>query len=182
MDSLLSIGVWDQSLDHALDRLLDGAPPLLEFLSPMPEIYKNYPLDTLVRVAWIKVDLDTNWKFSTDNFAQYYHAFNRFYGLFLFVTFCTKFAAMLNVRDEIRPFVEELMRHIDEELRWPELITMEELNLPSVSQMLRTMAHNARKAVEAASIWTWDDGQPAPSNDDTVIAVDVEDDDDAEQD
>ena len=31
------------------------------------------------------------------------------------------------------------MRHIDEELRWPELVTMEEMNVESVSQMLRLM-------------------------------------------
>ena len=34
---------------------------------------------------------------STANFTGYYHAFNRLYGLFLFITFCTKFAAMLGI-------------------------------------------------------------------------------------
>jgi phenylpropionate dioxygenase-like ring-hydroxylating dioxygenase large terminal subunit len=50
----------------------DG-PSLMEFLHPMPEVYKNYQLDKLVRVAWMKIDLETNWKFATDNFSESYH-------------------------------------------------------------------------------------------------------------
>ena len=50
-----------------------SGPSLLEFLHPMPEVYKNYPLETLVRVAWLKIDLNTNWKFATDNFSESYH-------------------------------------------------------------------------------------------------------------
>ncbi len=50
----------------------DG-PSLMEFLHPMPEIYKNYPMDTAVRVFWMKINLNTNWKFATDNFSESYH-------------------------------------------------------------------------------------------------------------
>src|SRR5207244_11858891 len=71
--------------------------------------------------------------FSTAHFAEYYNSFNRFYGLFLFITFCTPFAARLGCAKDIKPGVEKLMRVIDEELRWPELVTMEEMDLPSVS-------------------------------------------------
>jgi hypothetical protein len=51
----------------------DDAPSLAEFLDPIPEIYKNYPMETAVRVLWWKVDLNTNWKFATDNFSESYH-------------------------------------------------------------------------------------------------------------
>jgi phenylpropionate dioxygenase-like ring-hydroxylating dioxygenase large terminal subunit len=50
-----------------------NGPSLAEFLDPIPEIYANYPLETLVRVAWMKIDLETNWKFATDNFSESYH-------------------------------------------------------------------------------------------------------------
>ena len=93
--------------------------------------------------------------FSAHNFSDYYNDFNRFYGLFLFITFCTTFAATLGARDAIQPHVEKLMRHIDEELRWPELVTMEEMNVPAVSQMLRMMAHSARKFATAPAVWEW---------------------------
>ena len=49
------------------------APALLDYLAPMPELYKNFPAETLVRVAWMQIDLDTNWKFASDNFAESYH-------------------------------------------------------------------------------------------------------------
>ena len=46
---------------------------LAEFLAPMPQVYKNYPMDTAVRVAWYRIELDANWKFVTDNFSESYH-------------------------------------------------------------------------------------------------------------
>ena len=49
------------------------APSLLDYLEPIPEVYKNYPLESLVRVYWMKVNLETNWKFATDNFSESYH-------------------------------------------------------------------------------------------------------------
>jgi phenylpropionate dioxygenase-like ring-hydroxylating dioxygenase large terminal subunit len=49
------------------------APSLQEYLAPMPEIYRNYPMDTAVRVFGLKIDLNTNWKFATDNFSESYH-------------------------------------------------------------------------------------------------------------
>lgn len=53
--------------------MADDGQSLMEFLDPIPEIYKNYPMETAVRVVWLKVDLNTNWKFSTDNFSESYH-------------------------------------------------------------------------------------------------------------
>ncbi len=49
------------------------APELLDYLAPMPEIYRNYPMETAVRTFWMKIDLETNWKFATDNFSESYH-------------------------------------------------------------------------------------------------------------
>jgi phenylpropionate dioxygenase-like ring-hydroxylating dioxygenase large terminal subunit len=48
-------------------------PSLAEFLHPMPEVYKNYPMDTAVRVAWYRIAVNANWKFVTDNFSESYH-------------------------------------------------------------------------------------------------------------
>lgn len=61
---------WGGFVWYTMD---DEAPELLDYLSPMPEIYKNYPMDTAVRVYWMKIDLNTNWKFATDNFSESYH-------------------------------------------------------------------------------------------------------------
>ncbi len=48
-------------------------PSLAEYLDPLPEIYKGYPMDTAVRVAWYRIALNANWKFVTDNFSESYH-------------------------------------------------------------------------------------------------------------
>jgi phenylpropionate dioxygenase-like ring-hydroxylating dioxygenase large terminal subunit len=53
--------------------MAERGPSLAQYLEPLPEIYANYPLETLVRVGWMKVDLNTNWKFATDNFSESYH-------------------------------------------------------------------------------------------------------------
>ncbi|WP_070157199.1 aromatic ring-hydroxylating oxygenase subunit alpha [Sphingobium phenoxybenzoativorans] len=66
----LRCATWGGFVWYTMD---ENAPELLDFLSPIPEIYKNYPMDTAVRVYWLKVDLNTNWKFATDNFSESYH-------------------------------------------------------------------------------------------------------------
>lgn len=66
----LRCATWGGFVWYTMD---DQAPELLDYLAPMPEIYKNYPMDTAVRVCWMKIDLETNWKFATDNFSESYH-------------------------------------------------------------------------------------------------------------
>ncbi|AUW58916.1 (2Fe-2S)-binding protein [Sphingobium sp. SCG-1] len=66
----LRCAIWGGFVWYTMD---DNAPDLLDYLAPMPEIYKNYPMETAVRVFWMKIDLNTNWKFATDNFSESYH-------------------------------------------------------------------------------------------------------------
>lgn len=66
----LRCDTWGGFIWYTMD---EDAPPLLEYLEPMPELYKNYPMDTAVRVFWMKINLKTNWKFATDNFSESYH-------------------------------------------------------------------------------------------------------------
>lgn len=66
----LRCATWGGFVWYTMD---DNAPELLDYLAPMPDIYKNYPMDTAVRVFWMKINLNTNWKFATDNFSESYH-------------------------------------------------------------------------------------------------------------
>ena len=66
----LRCATWGGFVWYTMD---DTAPDLLDYLAPMPELYKNYPMDTGVRVFWMKINLNTNWKFATDNFSESYH-------------------------------------------------------------------------------------------------------------
>jgi len=45
----------------------------MEYLHPLPEIYKNYPMSTAVRIFARKISLNTNWKFASVNFSESYH-------------------------------------------------------------------------------------------------------------
>ncbi len=51
----------------------DNAPSLYDYLDPLPTLYRNYPMDTAIRVFSRKIKLNCNWKFSTDNFSESYH-------------------------------------------------------------------------------------------------------------
>lgn len=66
----LRCATWGGFVWYTMD---DNAPDLLDYLAPIPEIYQNYPMDTAVRVKWMKINLNTNWKFATDNFSESYH-------------------------------------------------------------------------------------------------------------
>ncbi len=61
---------WGGFVWYTMDA---DAPSLQTFLHPMPDIYRNYPMETAVRVAWYRIALNTNWKFVTDNFSESYH-------------------------------------------------------------------------------------------------------------
>ena len=132
--------------------------PLYDFLYAGTSSFVHFSPNNLIRMGKvIGGPAGDKMVFSTSNFSDYYNSFNRFYGLFLFITFATTFATTLTCRAELQPPVEKLMRALDEELRWPELVTMEEMNMQEVSQMLRLMAHSARKFATAASVWAWHD-------------------------
>ncbi|MBP8234007.1 MAG: aromatic ring-hydroxylating dioxygenase subunit alpha [Rhizorhabdus sp.] len=66
----LRCDTWGGFVWYTMD---DEAPALLDYLAPIPELYKNYPMETAVRVFWMKINLNTNWKFATDNFSESYH-------------------------------------------------------------------------------------------------------------
>ncbi|MBL6691420.1 MAG: aromatic ring-hydroxylating dioxygenase subunit alpha [Pseudomonadales bacterium] len=66
----LRCDTWGGFVWYTMD---DEAPELLDYLEPLPEVYRNYPMDTAVRVKWMKIDLNCNWKFTTDNFSESYH-------------------------------------------------------------------------------------------------------------
>ncbi|GGC27080.1 hypothetical protein GCM10011371_13300 [Novosphingobium marinum] len=51
----------------------DEAPSFEDFMGPVLHQYDSFPLESLVRVFQIKIDLNTNWKFAPENFSESYH-------------------------------------------------------------------------------------------------------------
>jgi len=66
----LRCDTWGGMVWYTMDP---DAPSLADYLAPIPEIYAGYPMESAVRVFWMKINLDTNWKFATDNFSESYH-------------------------------------------------------------------------------------------------------------
>jgi phenylpropionate dioxygenase-like ring-hydroxylating dioxygenase large terminal subunit len=66
----LRCDVWGGFVWYCMDS---SGPTLMEFLDPLPEVYQNYPMDTAIRVAWYRIEINANWKFVTDNFSESYH-------------------------------------------------------------------------------------------------------------
>lgn len=66
----LRCDTWGGFVWYTMD---DEGPSLAEYLEPMPALYRNYPMETAVRVAWFRIELNANWKFVTDNFSESYH-------------------------------------------------------------------------------------------------------------
>lgn len=61
---------WGGFVWYSMDR---NAPPLAEYLDPIPDLLSGRKLDEWVRVVWRTVTVKTNWKFSQDNFNESYH-------------------------------------------------------------------------------------------------------------
>lgn len=66
----LRCDTWGGFVWYTMDP---DAPALLDYLDPMPEVFKNYPMDSAIRVSWYRIALNANWKFVTDNFSESYH-------------------------------------------------------------------------------------------------------------
>jgi phenylpropionate dioxygenase-like ring-hydroxylating dioxygenase large terminal subunit len=64
------VDTWGGFVWYTMDP---EAPSLLAYLDPFPRVMQGYPLETLVRVYQLRIDLKTNWKFAPDNFSESYH-------------------------------------------------------------------------------------------------------------
>ena len=64
------VDTWGGFVWYTFD---EEAPALLDYLHPLPELYANHMLEKQIRIQWVRVDLECNWKFWCDNFNESYH-------------------------------------------------------------------------------------------------------------
>ena len=64
------VDTWDGFIFYTMD---EEAPELLDYLDPLPKIYKNHNFKDQIRAQWVRIELDVNWKFFCDNFNESYH-------------------------------------------------------------------------------------------------------------
>lgn len=100
---------------------------MYEYLYAVTSSFVHFSPLNLGRMGWRDVNTQM-FKFSTDNFASRYGDLNQFYGLYLFVTFVTTFATTMGCRSELQNPGDELIKILNDEERWPEPVTPEEMN------------------------------------------------------
>ncbi|HET8612928.1 MAG TPA: aromatic ring-hydroxylating dioxygenase subunit alpha [Sphingomonas sp.] len=66
----LPCAAWGGFVWYSMDP---NAKPLLDYLYPIPDLFAGRGMEDLVRVVWRTVKVNTNWKFSPDNFNESYH-------------------------------------------------------------------------------------------------------------
>lgn len=135
-----------------------GLAPIYEFMYSATSKWVHCSPHVLLRMGWSKseskdeVSHETQWSFSASHFDRYYDEFNRIYSTFLLLLIVKSFLSEFDQPGE----VEELVRLLDDEsrdvLRWPELVTYEELNLdaPGVLQRILMRAQLETKDGEGA--------------------------------
>jgi hypothetical protein len=121
---------WTSKKDWPTVREMAESSDLLalyDYLYAATSSFVHFSPHNLMRMGW--GDIKTkSFQYSTRNFESYYSAFNQIYGICLFITFCTSFASALSLKEDIKPTVEKLILIVQEERRWPELVTFEEMN------------------------------------------------------
>lgn len=68
--SELPCETWGGFVWYSFDR---NAPPLSEYLAPIPDLMAHRDLADWTRVVWRRLRVNTNWKFASDNFNEAYH-------------------------------------------------------------------------------------------------------------
>ncbi|MFA7585492.1 MAG: aromatic ring-hydroxylating dioxygenase subunit alpha, partial [Novosphingobium sp.] len=61
---------WGGFVWYSMD---ENAKPLNEYLDPIPQLLDARQPEKMVRVLWRTIRVNTNWKFSPDNFNESYH-------------------------------------------------------------------------------------------------------------
>jgi hypothetical protein len=123
-----------------------GLDTLYRYLYHATSEWVHFKPRVLLRMGWGTSNAeDAEFQFSTRNFHLYYFEFNRFYSVYLFILFIDTFETELSTSDDAVALVAELREFVDEYLRWPELVTFEEMNTKGPSEIIRLLAHAARK-------------------------------------
>ena len=100
---------------------------LYDYLYRLTSGTVHFSVGALLRTGWGPKPRCT---FSVRHFALYYAAFARIYGAFLFCTYAELFPTILRPNKTDRARLGAIRASIQSVVRWPEMITFEEMNLP----------------------------------------------------
>jgi hypothetical protein len=114
--------------------------PLYHFLYSATSKWVHFNPQILFRMAWGPDRSCTGiYTLSTENFSGHYANFNFIYGTYLFALFFDTFKEELPLASEIEPRIDELKDLLHRFLRWPEIVTYEEMNVDPPSEIIYAM-------------------------------------------
>lgn len=105
----------------------DVLATLYDYLYRLTSGTVHFSVGALLRTGWGSKPHCT---FSVRHLDPYYNAFGRIYGAFLFCAYFELFGRLLRPGKAVRQQVGAIREFILSIVRWPEMITFEEMNLP----------------------------------------------------
>jgi uncharacterized protein DUF5677 len=126
-----------------------GLSALYKYLYAATSKWVHFNPGILSRMGWgPESSTGAPFRFSTKNFSLYYIEFNRFYGALLLTEFVDKLHNALNLPPEVDAYIHELRIYTEEYVRWPEVVTYEEMNVRPPSQLNRLLSSSAYRLAQ----------------------------------
>lgn len=119
-------GVVPPTRQLAEKRGGDVLATLYDYLYRLTSSTVHFSVNGLLRTGWGD---PPNCKFSPEHFGDYYVAFGRIYGAFMFCSYFELLARFLRTDASTKETIQRIRESILSELRWPEMTTFEEMNL-----------------------------------------------------
>lgn len=136
----ISSGLWSTKgklppVDQMAHRL--GIGPLYEYFYRTTSEVVHFNPRISLRHGW--GETATKVTFSTNNFNRYYLNYGHTYSVFLFIEFYKNFRDELAFTKHFESIMKDLAQNLEDEDRWPEAVTYEEMNYPEPGALFRTL-------------------------------------------
>lgn len=107
-----------------------GLNEIYDYLYAATSRTVHFSPSVLFRMGWGSEYPDQPCTFSTYHFSGYYDSFNVFYGSYLFVLMYETIKSYCQLPGDFDEMIENIKKELNECIRWPEMITFEEMNVP----------------------------------------------------
>jgi hypothetical protein len=123
---------------------------LYDYLYSATSRWVHFSPRILTRMGWgnknDKKEVEAS--YSTAHFSEYYAFFNRFYAIYLFILQCNYFKGELNFDVDSLSIIKGMEEQLLGTVRWPELVTFEEMNVKPPAEIIYILRHITNPAEE----------------------------------
>lgn len=119
-----------------------GLSELYDYIYHATSIFVHFNPHVLLRMGWGNLPEIT---FSTRHFNAYYRHFACFYGAYLFKELCAWMISIDLLDKAVETDLQKIVDLLEQETRWPEIVTFEEMNIGGLSKLLFYKSPNLSK-------------------------------------